>query len=90
MNHGNGVFTFPLPIENPFEPLKGDSHLVLVINCPMCGLYYVCNNIVVASCGCIYHLFCMAIHLESKTIVCVGATCGKLLSTDCFSTIRIQ
>jgi hypothetical protein len=30
MTHGSGVFTFPLPIENPLEPPKGDSEFVLV------------------------------------------------------------
>jgi hypothetical protein len=90
MTHGNGVFTSPLPIENPLEPLEGDSQLVLVTNCPICGFYYACKNIVDSLCGCTYHLFCMVIHLESKTTICVGATCGKLLSTYWLSTTRFQ
>jgi hypothetical protein len=81
MTHGSGVFTSPLPIENLFGPFEKDSQLVLVTNCPICGFYYACKNIVVALCGCTYHLFCMAIHLESKATICVGATCEKLLST---------
>jgi hypothetical protein len=59
MTHGSGVFTPPLPIENPLEPPEGDSQLMLVTNYPIYGFYYACKNIVVASCGCIYHLFCM-------------------------------
>jgi hypothetical protein len=86
MTHGSGVFTPPLPIENPFEPLERDSQLVLVTNCPIYGFYYARKNIVVASCGCTYHLFCMVIHLKSKAIVRAGAICGKPLSTYWFST----
>jgi hypothetical protein len=90
MTHGSGVFTFPLPIENLLELLEGDSQLVFVTNCPISGFYYVCKNIVVALCGCTYHLFCMAIHLESKAIICVNATCGKPLSTNWLSTTRFH
>jgi len=86
MTHGNGVFTSPLPIENPLEALEGDSQLVFVTNCPIHGFYYACKNIVITSCGCTYHLFCMATHLESKSIVYVGVTCGKPLSTNWLST----
>jgi len=74
-----------LPIENPFEPPEGYSQLVFVY-----GFYYACKNIVVTLCGCTYHLFCMSIHLESKAIVCVGATCGKPLSTNWLSTTGFQ
>jgi hypothetical protein len=90
MTHGNGVFTSPLPIENPLETPKGDSQLVFVTNCPIYGFYYPCKNIVITPCRCTYHLFCMAIHLESKSIVCVGAICGKSLSTNWLSTTRFQ
>jgi hypothetical protein len=88
MIHGSGVFTSPLPIGNPFEPFEKDSHLVLVTNCPIYGFYYACKNIIIALCGCTYHLFCMAIHLENKATICVGATCGKLLSINWLSTTR--
>jgi hypothetical protein len=86
MTHGNGVFTSPLPIENPLEALEGDSQLVFVTNCPIYGFYYACKNIVITSCGCTYDLFCMATHLENKSIVYAGVTCGKPLSTNWLST----
>jgi hypothetical protein len=90
MTHQNCVFTFPLPIKNPLEPHDRDSQLVFVTNYPIYGFYYACRNIVVTLCGCTYHLFCMAIQLESKAIICVGATCGKPLSTNWLSTTRFQ
>jgi hypothetical protein len=90
MTHGSDVFTSPLHIENLLEPFQGDSQLVFVTNCPIYGFYYAYKNIVVALCGCTYHLFCMAIHLESKTTICVGATCGKLLSTYWLLTTRLH
>jgi hypothetical protein len=90
ITHGSGVFTFPLPIENLLELLEGDSQFVFVTNYPINEFDYVCKNIVVALCGCTYQLFCMAIHLESKAFICVGATCGKPLSTNWLSTTRFH
>jgi hypothetical protein len=67
MTYGNGMITTPFPIENPITPLVGNLKLVLVTNCLICGFYYACKNIVVASCGYTYHLFCMAIYMENKS-----------------------
>jgi hypothetical protein len=90
MTYGNGMITTPLPIENPPTTHVGNPQLVLVTNCLICGFYYACKNIVVASCGYIYYLFCMAIYMENKAIVCASATCGKPLDTNWLTTMRFQ
>jgi hypothetical protein len=82
MTYGNGIITTPLLIENFVTLSVGNLQLVLVTNCLIYGFYYACKNIVVASCGCTYHLFCMVIYMENKTIVWANATYGKPLDIN--------
>jgi hypothetical protein len=90
MISGNGVTSKPLPIENLVSlPLRRPNS-VMITSCPICGMSYAYNNIVVSSCGCTYHLFCLGINLESKPSVCVGCICGKALSMDWMTSVGFQ
>jgi hypothetical protein len=48
---------------------------------------YAYNNVVLASCGCNYHLFCFGVYLENKATVCVGCTCGEQLEMDWMTSV---
>jgi hypothetical protein len=78
MAHRNGIINTPLPIENPKNMLVAQFGNFWVTPCPIYGLFYACNNILVSSCGCTYHHFCMDVHLETKAF-CANPTCGKVL-----------
>jgi len=58
------VHAFPLPIKNPISMLVGNSNVILVEACPICSCFFSCNNILVLSCGCMYHPFYEGLHLE--------------------------
>jgi hypothetical protein len=45
MTYGNGMIATLLPIENPPIALVGNPQLVLITNCPICGFYYACKNL---------------------------------------------
>jgi hypothetical protein len=79
MAHGSGIINAPLPIENPKNMLAGQFGNFWVTPCPIYGLFYACNNILVSSCGCTYHHFYMNVHLETKATICVNPTSGKIL-----------
>lgn len=76
-NNGSGITSTPLPIEDPNSIPTGESTIFWVTPCPICGLLYSCNNIVVSSCRCMYHPFCLGIHLQSKNIICVAPALGR-------------
>jgi hypothetical protein len=64
------VIITSLPIENPSDMPIESSSIIHVQICPICGLFYSYNNIVVASCGCTYHPFCLGVHLNKKATHC--------------------
>ncbi len=64
MCNGPDVHAFPLPIKNPISMLAGNSNVILVEACPICLCFFSCINILVLSCGCMYHPFYEGLHLE--------------------------
>jgi hypothetical protein len=51
MSNGEGVSSTPLPIEDPPTMLVGSSRVIFVEPCPICSFYFMCNNILMLSCG---------------------------------------
>jgi len=86
MAHGNGIINAPFPIENPKNMLVGQFGNFWA-PCLIYGLFYACKNILVSSCGCTYHHFCMGVHMEIKAIVCANPTYGKVLSEEWITSI---
>lgn len=64
----------PTPIERLKDHEK--TNIVYVENCPACGEHFHCNDIVVASCGHCYHLFCIS-SLCSKSRTCIAKFCNE-------------
>jgi hypothetical protein len=87
MANGSGITSLPLPIDNPRKLPTRQPFLVSMTDCPIWTLFYVCNNVVVASYGCTYHLFYLGIYLECKMNVCVVPNYGKTLSMDWLSSM---
>ncbi len=87
MARGNGIINAPLPIENPKNMLVGQFGNFWVTPCLIYGLFYPCNNILVSSCGCTYHHFCMGVHMETKAIVYANPTYGKVLSEEWITNV---
>jgi hypothetical protein len=86
MANGSGITNLPLPIDNPCKLPTWQTSIVSMTNCPICTLFDAYNN-VVASCGCIYHLFYLGIYLECEMNVCVVPNYGKTLSMDWLSSM---
>ncbi len=82
MANGNGITSLPLPIDNPCKLLTRQPFTISMTECPIYTLIYACNNVVVPSYGCTYHLFCLGINLECKMNVCDVPNCRKTLSMD--------
>ncbi len=81
MSNGASVGCTPLPIENLHVMPLDYSIVLIVTTCPICKLFYSCNNISATSCGCTYHLFCLGDYLETKATHCAKPICDKILST---------
>jgi len=82
MSNGASVSNTPLPIDNPTTMLPGNPRVIFVEPCPICGLYFFCNNIIMSSCGCTYHPFYMGLYMETNATHCAKSMCGKLLRSD--------
>jgi hypothetical protein len=58
--------------------------LVLVLNvhlCLVCNMMFHCCDIVVVSCQCLYHSWCLGFHLQLST-TCGKKTCGKTFNME--------
>jgi hypothetical protein len=64
MSNGANVITTPLPMKNLKSMSTVSLSVIIVKACPICSSFYVCNNILMLSCGCTYHQFCVGLHLE--------------------------
>jgi len=87
MAHGSGINNAPLPGENPRNMFIGQFGNFWVTPYLICGLFYACNNILVSSCGCTYHHFCMGVHLETKATICVNPTYRKILLEEWITSV---
>lgn len=90
MSNGFGIFTTPLPIENPTTMLMGSLGVFFVEPCLVCGLFYTCNNICISSCEGTYHHFNVGVLLESDNTSCVKPICGKMLEFAWFKSTRFK
>jgi hypothetical protein len=53
MNGDGGLSLYPLPLFcNPIAPVKKSCDFNA---CPLCGMWYTCNNFLVAKCGHTFH-----------------------------------
>jgi hypothetical protein len=77
MSNCSDVTTTPLPIKNPSDMHVQSFSIIHVQACPICGLFYSCNNIVVASCRCTYHPFWLGVHLDKRATHCAKPSCGE-------------
>jgi hypothetical protein len=58
----------------PLQHEKHDRNVILIKTCPICFKWFTTNDIVVASCGHMYHPFCLFTHLQTL-ITCVVEFC---------------
>jgi len=77
MSNCFGATTIFLPIKNPSGMHVKSFSVIHVQACPIFGLFYSYNNIVVASCECTYHPFCLGIHLNKKATHSARPLCGE-------------
>jgi len=64
MKNGGGASLYPLPLFcSTIVPLKRSFDLNA---CPLCGLWYACNNFITTECGHTFHPWCMATHAASS------------------------
>jgi len=63
MQGGFGICTFSLPIMHSNEQFEDQKSFILMKACPLCQDWFLTNDIIVASCGHIYHSFCLCSHL---------------------------
>ncbi len=82
MSNGANVHSTPLPIDNFAFMLPRNFGVFFIEPCFVCGLYFFCNNIIMSSCGCTYHPFCMGLYMETNAIHCAKPMCEKLLEFD--------
>jgi hypothetical protein len=82
MSNDVGVSSTPLPIDNLTTMLPRSLGMIFVEPCPICGLYFFYNNIIVSSCGCTYHPFCMGLYMEIDATHCAKPMCGKFLESN--------
>jgi hypothetical protein len=80
MSNGSGVLIAPLLIKSPRNLPASQSRVIVVMACPVCGFYFEENDIIVTSCRCTYHHFCLAIFMEFEPNKCVKPTCGKVFT----------
>jgi hypothetical protein len=66
MNGGGVVSFYLVPLFcNPIAPMKRLCDLNV---CPLCGLWYICNNFLVAKCGHTFHPWsCVAMYVLSSS-----------------------
>jgi hypothetical protein len=67
MCRGSRAYVISLDIENQVALTINIIGVFFVSPCPICGLFFSYNNIVLTLCGCIYHMFCIYVYLASKT-----------------------
>ncbi len=48
--------------------------------CPVCGFYFENNDIIIASCRCVYHHFCLTMFMEFEPNKCAKPACGKVFT----------
>jgi hypothetical protein len=83
MANGCSITNCPFPIENPTIIQKRHCDTLYVKPCPIYKFLFKCHNVMVSSCGCTYHAFCMGVHLVIiKSVFCARPTCGQVLSQD--------
>ncbi len=85
MENGCGITNCHIhwSIENSATIPKRHCDTLYVKPCPICEFLFKCHNIMVSSCGCTYHAFCMGVHLEiNKGVYYAKPTCGQFLSQD--------
>jgi hypothetical protein len=77
MSKGGGIIISPLLIENPTTMATNTFGVYFASPCPICGLFFTCNNLVLISCGCTYHPFCLNVPAGGKDLrKCASQKCG--------------
>jgi hypothetical protein len=84
MCKGLVVYAMPLPIENPTTLAPNTTRVFFANPCPICGLLFFYNNLVLTSCKCTYHPFCIIVYLARKTTKCATLGCGESFTQEWF------
>ncbi len=79
---GSRVYAMPLLIENPTTLAPNTIGVFFPNPCPICGLLFYCNNLVLTSCGCTYHPFCIIVYLARKATKCATLGCGESFTQE--------
>jgi hypothetical protein len=86
MCKGSRAYVMPLPAENLTGLAANITRVFFISPCPICGLLISCNNIVLTSCGCTYHLFCICVYLASKATKCAILRCEQTFTQEWFTS----
>lgn len=87
MNGVGGVNLYPLPLFcNPIAPMKRSCDLNA---CPLCGMWYICNNFLAVECGHTFHPCYVAMYALSSS-KCVVVGCESSFSKQWCATWGIQ
>jgi hypothetical protein len=79
MNDGSGVALNPQPI---MADLVAANTTSCVLNaCPVCSLWYSCNNFILTDCGHAYHSFCLA-NYAKRSLRCLLQSCELEFGLD--------
>ncbi len=90
ISNGSRVLIACLPIRSPTNLPTSQSSVIMVMACLVCGFYFEENNIIVASCKCMYHLFCLAMYMESKPKKCAKLTYEKVFTNHWINNFRFK
>jgi hypothetical protein len=72
----------PLSTKNPTTLAPNTTGVFFASPCPICGLLFSYNNLVLTSCECTYHPFCIIVYLARKTTKCVTLGFGESFTQE--------
>jgi len=81
MSNGSKVTIAPLLVKSPNNILTRRLSSITVMACPICDFFNENNDIIMMSCGCTYHPFCLIMYImELKVDACARLTCQEVFS----------
>lgn len=81
MSNGSRVTIAPLPLKRSSNMPTRKLNSITMMACLVCDFFYEDNDIVVMSCGCTYHPFCLIVYImELKADACVRLAYREVFS----------